>query len=94
MRLALVSVALLVSAVAGLRALASPLLTDEPPYIESDNRQFVAVPESSRHATAVLKRTTQGATVRQWTMWGWEDNTWLSDDGEYLVVGYHGANLV
>ncbi len=72
----------------------APLLSgDEPDRVESLNREFFAVPSANRKATIVFRRR-KPKHEEVWRMSGWHDNSFLSDDGEYLTVGYVGDNLL
>jgi hypothetical protein len=72
----------------------SPLVAgDEPDRIESKNKQFFAEPSANRKATIVYRRS-KPKNVEIWRMAKWPYNAYLSDDGEYLTVGYPGNNLL
>jgi hypothetical protein len=66
---------------------------DEPERIDSRSKAFFAVPSSDRKATVVFRRQ-KPKDEELWRIAGWNDNAYLSDDGEYLTVGYVGNNLL
>jgi hypothetical protein len=72
----------------------SPLVAgDEPERIESKNKQFFAEPSANRKATIVYRRS-KPKNVEIWRMARWPYHAYLSDDGEYLTIGYPGNNLL
>lgn len=71
----------------------APLMADDPPRIESTNRKFFAIPAAGATGTMVF-RGGDGAPQLLWKMNSWPHLAWLSDDGEYMVVGYPGSNLL
>jgi hypothetical protein len=72
----------------------SPLPPPARKTIWSANRQFFAVMEPDKQITTIY-RTTQGKQEEKvWSMYGWFRVTALADDGEHLVAGYDGMNLL
>jgi hypothetical protein len=73
----------------------SPLPPPAKETIWSANRRFFAVMEPDKQITTIY-RTMQGKQqgAKVWSMYGWFRVAALSDDGEHLVVGYGGMNLL
>jgi hypothetical protein len=68
-----------------------------PPTVRevwSANRRFVAKMEPKTETTVVYRVETDGKRTRQWTMHGWFRVASLADDGEHLVAGHGGINLL
>jgi hypothetical protein len=76
----------------------SPFLDGAVARIDSANRAFFAAPVRDRHnrqSTVVYRVASTGQKPEQlWTMAGWQTTAWLSDDGDFLVVGYRNVNLL
>ena len=72
----------------------APLVAgDEPDRIESRNHKFFAEPSSDGKSTVIF-RTAKPHSVPLWRKAGWTDNAYLADDGEFLVTGFYGNNLL
>jgi hypothetical protein len=66
---------------------------DEPVY--SSNRQFYAVPAGAKSTvTRVFRNLGPRRSEKVWEKRGWNYVTNISDDGEYLVTGYDGNNVL
>lgn len=72
----------------------TPLPPPEVREIWSPNKKFCAVMEPKDNATTVYRVRDGGERVKQWMMPGWFRVAHLSDDGEHLVVGNGGINLL
>jgi hypothetical protein len=70
-----------------------PMVDTEHP-VWSRNRRFFAVPAADRTVTQVFRVLGRGRSEKVWEKVGWEDGTFISDDGEYLVVGYAGKSVL
>jgi hypothetical protein len=62
--------------------------------IPSRNGAFVAVTDPAAETTTVYRTGPLGTRVREWAMVGWFRVAHLADDGQHLVIGYPGANLL
>jgi hypothetical protein len=69
----------------------SPPATKE---VWSPNKKFCAVMEPQPATTTVFRVTSDGKRTKSWTMSGWFRVADLADDGEHLVVGNGGMNLL
>jgi hypothetical protein len=84
-------------AMLGLLLAASSVRADEPmpPPARtttcSPSKTYCAVSDPASAKTTVSKR---GAKQTLWTIDGWHRWIFVSDDGESIVVGYEGMNLV
>jgi hypothetical protein len=76
------------------------LFADEPlpppklREIWSPSRQFCAEMEPKTMTTVVYRVETDGRRTRQWAMYGWFRVASLADDGEHLITGNDGINLL
>ncbi len=79
---------------------AAPLGADEPlpaPELKtvcSKNGFFCAEMDPGRNVTTVYRRRAGGVRDPLWSMPGWFRVASLSNDGEYLVTGFDGSNLL
>jgi hypothetical protein len=72
----------------------SPLPPPAKKTIWSANKRYFAVMEPDKQITTIY-RTTQGKQEEKvWSMYGWFRVAALTDDGEHLVAGYEGMNLI
>jgi hypothetical protein len=62
--------------------------------IDSKNKRFQALPGPGDTSTVVRRRLGPKTTEKVWAKPGWNPVAFLSDDGEYLVTGYEGNNLL
>lgn len=69
------------------------LIKDEAP-VSSANRRYFAVQGPDQRSTVIFKRSVRQKREKHWEVPVWSPAMYLSDDGEYLVVGYEGANLL
>ena len=73
---------------------------DEPPAaprlksVCSANAFFCAEMDPEKNLTTVYRRRAGGVREPLWSMRGWFQVAALSSDGEYLVTGYEGSNLL
>lgn len=72
---------------------ASPIIFDDGP-IDSANHRFFAAPGPDRRSTVVFKRVGKREKERLWEAPTWSPAEYLTNDGEYLVTGYAGSNLL
>jgi hypothetical protein len=72
----------------------APILDDGTIEVHSRNRLFVARPGPKEKSTRVYRELLGAPPEFLWQMPGWENNSYLSNDGEYLVVGYRGGSLL
>jgi hypothetical protein len=73
----------------------APILDGDVVRIDAAKRAFFAAPSRDHHSTVVYYRVARGKKPEPiWTMPGWYSVAWLSDDGDYLVTGYPGNNLL
>ena len=72
----------------------APLLDYDVTEIDSPNRRFFAKAAPDESSTSVVRRERQGPGISLWTMPGWSPVSFLSDDGEYLAIGYAGVYLL
>ena len=70
----------------------SPILDDGPIEVHSRNRLFVARPGPKEKSTRVYREVLGAPPEFLWEMPGWENKSYLSNDGEFLVVGYQGGS--
>ncbi len=71
----------------------SPLPPPTRQTIWSANRRFFAVMDPDTQITTVYRaREVQGEKL--WSMYGWFRVAALADDGDHLVAGYWGVNLI
>lgn len=87
----------LVGALSGMAERASadaPILDGDVVRIDAAKRVFFAAPSRDHQSTIVFRAAKGKKPERVWAMPGWQTTAWLSDDGDYLVVGYAGVNLL
>ena len=72
----------------------APILSDGEDRIDARNGAFFAIPSPDRRSTVTYRVVRGRKAERMWTLAGWHPGAFLSDDGEYLVVGYPGVNLL
>jgi len=60
--------------------------------VHSPNHKFFALLEPTRQLTTVYRAGKPN--VKLWEMPGWHPATFLSNDGDHLVIGYDGVNLL
>lgn len=60
----------------------------------SPNKNFCAVMDPKPETTTVYRVEGEGKRNKQWAMQGWFRVAHLADDGEHLVVGHGGINLL
>jgi hypothetical protein len=72
----------------------SPLRPPTRQTIWSANRRFFAVMDPDQQITTVYRATNERQGERVWSMFGWFRVAGLADDGEHLVAGYDGMNLL
>jgi hypothetical protein len=93
-RLALALTATLLFSPFGTSNAGEPL---RPPWkreVWSHNEQFVAVMDPRSWTTTVYRIGEEGRRKKRWAMYGWFRVASLTDDGERLVAGYDGMNLL
>jgi len=93
-RLACVSIATLLFLPFGTSNAGEPL---RPPWkreVWSRNEQFVAEMDPRSWTTTVYRIGEEGRRKKRWAMYGWFRVASLTDDGERLVAGYDGMNLL
>src|SRR3989338_4557607 len=71
-----------------------PLLPPEAKAVCSQNGFFCAVMDPEQKVTTVVRRRAGGVSQPLWSMDGWFRVAFVSNDGEYLVTGYDGGNLL
>jgi hypothetical protein len=62
--------------------------------VYSLNRRFYAFLDADQKKTTVFEVRKAAPSIRLWEMPGWFRVAVLSDDGEHLVVGFEGINLL
>ncbi|MHB1038146.1 MAG: hypothetical protein ACYC35_27670 [Pirellulales bacterium] len=72
----------------------TPLPPPEVKEVWSPNKKFCAVMEPKASTTTVYRVEGDGKRTKQWAMPGWFRVAHLADDGEHLVVGNGGINLL
>lgn len=72
----------------------SPLAPPTRQTIWSANRRFFAIMDPDQQITTVYRATKDRQGERVWSMFGWFRVAGLADDGEHLVAGYDGMNLL
>ena len=70
----------------------APKAAQEDVKVYSTNRRFYAVSHLKEQKTAVFRA--RAATKPEWEMDGYFQVLFLSDDGQHLVEGYPGGNLL
>ena len=78
---------------AGLRA-DEPLPQPEVKEVWSPNKKFCAVMDPKPMTTTIFRVENDGKRTKSWAMKGWFRVAHLADDGEHLVVGNGGINLL
>ena len=71
-----------------------PLPPPEAKAVCSQNGFFCAVMDPEQKVTTVVRRRAGGVSQPLWSMDGWFRVAYVSNDGEYLVTGYDGVNLL
>jgi hypothetical protein len=72
-----------------------PLPAPELLKIKSPNGKYFAVLDPAKKETAVFAQTGKdGKEHLLWKMPGWFRDARVADDGEHLVIGYDGINLI
>jgi hypothetical protein len=71
-----------------------PLSPPDVQEVWSPNKQFCAVMDPQPATTTVYRIESDGKRTKQWSMPGWFRVAHLADDGEHLVVGHGGINLL
>jgi hypothetical protein len=72
----------------------SPLPPPEVKEVWSPNKKFCAVMNPTPMTTTVFRVEDDGKRTKSWAMQGWFRVANLTDDGEHLVVGNGGINLL
>jgi hypothetical protein len=72
----------------------TPLPPPQVKEIWSPNKQFCAVMDPKPMTTTVYRVEEGGRRTRSWAMYGWFRVAHLADDGEHLVAGHDGINLL
>jgi hypothetical protein len=72
----------------------TPLPPPKKKEVLSNNKQFCAVMDPRLMMTTVYRIGENSSREKAWAMYGWFRVANLADDGEHLVVGYDGMNLV
>jgi hypothetical protein len=72
----------------------SPLPPPAKKTIWSASKQFFAVMEPDKEITTIYRSAQGKQAEKVWSMYGWFRVAALTDDGEHLVVGYWGINLL
>lgn len=85
-------VAAIVGAISGPGS-AQSLIYDSGP-VPSANKRYVAVQGADQRSTVVFKKVGQKGREKLWEIPVWSPALYLADDGEYLVLGYEGGNLL
>lgn len=72
----------------------TPLPPPATKEVWSPNKKFCAVMEPKPASTTIFRIESDGKRTKSWTMPGWFRVADLADDGEHLVVGNGGMNLL
>lgn len=72
----------------------SPLPPPARETVWSANNRFFAVMEPDKRITTIYRATREKDGEKVWSMFGWFRVAALADDGEHLVAGYDGSNLI
>ena len=72
----------------------SPLVPPRVKEVWSPNKQFCAVMKPKAMTTTVYRIDKDGRRARSWAMHGWFRVANLADDGEHLIAGHDGVNLL
>jgi len=73
---------------------ARAIVLDGNSPIDSRNRIFQATPGPDARSTRVFRKTGSRIPQQIWEKADWNPVAFLSDDGDYLVAGYDGNNLL
>jgi hypothetical protein len=71
----------------------SPVLDAELP-VSSPNGKVIAAPGPKEQSTIVSRKVGPKAMEKLWEMPEWNHVSFISDDGEYLVRGHWGVNVL
>lgn len=71
-----------------------PLPPPQTEEVWSINKCFCAVMNPESNTTIVYKAESNGRRTKSWTVEGWFRVAHLSSDGDHLVVGHDGINLL
>ena len=72
----------------------APLPQPEVKEVWSPNKKFCAVMDPTPTTTTIFRVENDGKRIKSWAMPGWFRVADLADDGEHLVVGNGGINLL
>jgi hypothetical protein len=72
----------------------TPLPPPQVHSVKSADGRFEAESDPATFATTVYALGPGGARTKQWAMVGWFRSLALASDGEHLVIGYDGLNLL
>jgi hypothetical protein len=84
----------LVSSVQGRSLADAPLPAPEVREIWPPSKKFCVVMNPEPSTTTVYRIADDGKRTRQWVMPGWFRVAYLADDGDHLIVGHGGINLL
>jgi hypothetical protein len=93
-RLASAAFLVLTILLSGISRADSPLPPPEKKTVWSANRQFFAVMEPDNQITTVYRKAQGKPDEKVWSMYGWFRVASLTDDGERLIAGYGGMNVI
>src|SRR5688572_30204689 len=71
-----------------------PLPPPEVKEFWSLDRHYVAVSDPDAWTTTVFEVSEKDERTELWTMYGWFRDLHVWNDGEHLVAGYNGLNLL
>lgn len=72
----------------------TPLPAPKPKEVWSPNKHYCAVMDPRQMTTIVYRVGAGGQRARLWAMYGWFRVAHLANDGEHLVAGHPGVNLL
>lgn len=72
----------------------TPLPPPRAKEVWSPNKRFCAAMNPESMTTVVYQVAENGRRKKTWTMKGWFRVAHLADDGEHLIVGHDGINLL
>lgn len=72
----------------------SPLSPPAMRTVWSPNRAFFMTMDPARMTTTVYRAAPGGRGEKVWAMYGWFRVAELANDGEHVVAGYDGMNLI
>lgn len=72
----------------------TPLPPPKLKEISSPNQEYCAVLDPRKMTTTVFRVAADGKRTQFWQMYGWFRVVDLADDGEHLIVGHSGMNLL